>query len=95
MPDCYKQKASYKYRKVCSMIRKCRCGSPRFRPLGVQNSWPGRGGTASPPVLYLATCRDCGTTVTLGPLQYALLRNSEMEAALDFSFFTGDQVLAA
>ncbi len=70
------------------MSLKCECGSTQFKPIGIQESWPGRQSDQSPNVLFLVNCLKCGTTKTCSRLDYALMRNEEAAETLDKSFYT-------
>jgi hypothetical protein len=76
------------------MSAKCNCGSRLFKPLGIQESWPGRPGR-TPRLLFLVNCAECGTTLTVSSLDYALLRSEEAVRTLDLSFFTAGEQSAA
>ena len=65
------------------MALKCQCGSTRFKPIGIQESWPGRQSGDSPRILFLVNCLECGTTKVCSRLDYALIRNEETAETID------------
>ncbi|MBM3327221.1 MAG: hypothetical protein FJY65_09675 [Calditrichaeota bacterium] len=77
------------------MNTKCRCGSRCFKALGIQSSWAGRNTGRAPRVLYLAVCSECGTTLSINRLHYALLRSRESETTFNLAFYTTRRTAAA
>jgi len=74
--------------KGVELALKCRCGSHRFKPLGIQEGWTGRKSGRSPQVLFMVNCLECGTTLTCSRFEYALLRSREASSTLELTFFT-------
>lgn len=68
------------------VINRCRCGSRRFRALGIQNTWFKTPPPNQPKRLFLANCARCGTTVTISRVHYALLRSREIDHSLTQGF---------
>jgi len=70
------------------MKLKCNCGSTEFEPLGIQESWSRRSSNRNYRVLFLVNCSKCGTTLSCNRLDYALMRNQEIEQAVNLPFYT-------
>ena len=70
------------------MPLQCHCGSTEFKPIGIQESWPGRETDNAPRVLFLVNCLKCGTTKSCNRLDYALMKNEEITQVLDDSFYS-------
>ena len=70
------------------MSLRCHCGSTEFKPIGIQESWPGRETEDSPRVLFLVNCVKCGTTKSCSRLDYALMKNEEVTELIDDAFYT-------
>ena len=56
---------------------RCRCGSERFSPLGLQEVPPQEDGSAGNPV-WLVNCLGCGTTLACGKEEYEKIKAEQV-----------------